>query len=338
VRIGIGGGNSILRGGVSVGKGGARGGLGFGPFHVSGGTRSRSSNGDLEEAIGMIIGPLMVAAIALAIVVGFVFGPLLYVFAFAGMINVIGIEFLLLRLMRRYREIRPTLRLIATNVLLSLLFFGLLLPMRTFVDHQVRTDNPFPYTRRQWVWWAGQYDAVIEIVSKFVIYGVLPSCIVLAVAVAILRSRLPGQIVGPHAEELRRRFGERRIDDRDTLSNAELTRLSGPQLQRVRSLVVNCLAELESFWQGELRLGRNDDFSEIAIGRYSARFEPDIRKLLEIEIRDTSILSALEDKWDSSKISQLSPYWRNRILKKGRPKSPRKKLTSQHQARGSARD
>jgi|GEM_PF-2918026 len=55
MRIGIGGGNRLLRGGVNVGRGGVRAGVGVGPFHVAGGggrRRGRSSGGspDWDEA------------------------------------------------------------------------------------------------------------------------------------------------------------------------------------------------------------------------------------------------------------------------------------------------
>lgn len=39
MRVGVGGGNRLLRGGVSVGRGGIRGGVGAGPFSLSGGGR-----------------------------------------------------------------------------------------------------------------------------------------------------------------------------------------------------------------------------------------------------------------------------------------------------------
>jgi hypothetical protein len=39
MRFGIGGGGRIARGGFSVGRGGVRGGVGVGPFSLSGGSR-----------------------------------------------------------------------------------------------------------------------------------------------------------------------------------------------------------------------------------------------------------------------------------------------------------
>lgn len=45
MRIGLGGGGRILRGGASVGRGGIRGGVGVGPFSISGGGSSRRRSG-----------------------------------------------------------------------------------------------------------------------------------------------------------------------------------------------------------------------------------------------------------------------------------------------------
>lgn len=50
-RLGIGGGGRILRGGVSVGRGGVRGGVGVGPFSVSGGSRRRRSSESIFEDV-----------------------------------------------------------------------------------------------------------------------------------------------------------------------------------------------------------------------------------------------------------------------------------------------
>jgi len=45
MRLGIGGGGRIIRGGASIGRGGVRGGVGVGPFSLSGGTRGRRRGG-----------------------------------------------------------------------------------------------------------------------------------------------------------------------------------------------------------------------------------------------------------------------------------------------------
>ena len=45
MRIGLGGGSRVARGGVSVGRGGFRGGLGLGPFNISGGSRGKGNDG-----------------------------------------------------------------------------------------------------------------------------------------------------------------------------------------------------------------------------------------------------------------------------------------------------
>ena len=77
MRFGVGGGGRIARGGASVGRGGVRGGVGIGPFSVSGG--SGGGGGGLFELVlwlAVVIFGLLISAVLLA----FSFGPVLYGF------------------------------------------------------------------------------------------------------------------------------------------------------------------------------------------------------------------------------------------------------------------
>ena len=64
MRFGIGGGGRILRGGVSVGRGGVRGGVGVGPFRVTGGSRG-SGSGVFWESLAFVC--LVLVAVVLAL-------------------------------------------------------------------------------------------------------------------------------------------------------------------------------------------------------------------------------------------------------------------------------
>lgn len=87
MRFGIGGGGRIARGGVSVGRGGVRGGVGVGPFSVGSGG---GGDGDDELAEGLLliafaciaIAGILILAVGMlalaAICVGFLVGPILY--------------------------------------------------------------------------------------------------------------------------------------------------------------------------------------------------------------------------------------------------------------------
>jgi hypothetical protein len=61
-RIGIGGGNRILRGGVSVGRGGVGGGVGVGPFRM---TRGFGGGGVFAALLEMLLWMAVIAAFIL---------------------------------------------------------------------------------------------------------------------------------------------------------------------------------------------------------------------------------------------------------------------------------
>lgn len=71
MRLGVGGGSRAIRGGASIGRGGARAGVGVGPFHVSGG----GGGGD-DSVIGFFLQFLaLVLCFFLAIFAGALLGP-----------------------------------------------------------------------------------------------------------------------------------------------------------------------------------------------------------------------------------------------------------------------
>ena len=84
MRLGIGGGGFLGRGGISVGKGGIRGGVGSGPFHLSGGIRGKGGNsGSSDESGGGLLLLLLAIPLVVAVFSSFVIalfsliGPLL---------------------------------------------------------------------------------------------------------------------------------------------------------------------------------------------------------------------------------------------------------------------
>jgi len=72
MRFGIGGGSRLARGGVSVGKGGVRAGIGSGPFSIKGGFRGGSGIGSGLEGI-LILATMVILAAALASLFVFMF-------------------------------------------------------------------------------------------------------------------------------------------------------------------------------------------------------------------------------------------------------------------------
>ncbi len=77
MRIGLGGGNRLLRGGFSVGRGGLRGGVGVGPISVTGGGGGRRSSGSTgggsDDGLGALVGLCLI----------FIFIGVVYVGAYA---------------------------------------------------------------------------------------------------------------------------------------------------------------------------------------------------------------------------------------------------------------
>lgn len=86
MRLGVGGGGRIVRGGASVGRGGLRGGVGVGPFSVSGGSRGRRGGGN-DELWGYLA-LLGLAALAVAAVL---FALAFAVFYLAGVVSVLTV-------------------------------------------------------------------------------------------------------------------------------------------------------------------------------------------------------------------------------------------------------
>ena len=66
MRLGIGGGKRIARGGISIGRGGVRAGVGSGPFSLTGGFGRGSGAGFIENVM-MLVLPLLVALIQIGV-------------------------------------------------------------------------------------------------------------------------------------------------------------------------------------------------------------------------------------------------------------------------------
>lgn len=87
MRFGLGGGGRIARGGFSVGRGGVRGGVGVGPFSLSGGSRGGGSSGGGEVLAWLLAVCVVILAFLLAVFFTFVLLPVLATFALAALVT-----------------------------------------------------------------------------------------------------------------------------------------------------------------------------------------------------------------------------------------------------------
>lgn len=92
MRIGLGGGGRVLRGGASVGRGGVRGGVGVGPFSVSGG----SGSGGLVDVLAGFVA-------LIPIILKILFYVTLFVFTLVGVVifSVVSVPLLTLTTLRQ---------------------------------------------------------------------------------------------------------------------------------------------------------------------------------------------------------------------------------------------
>jgi hypothetical protein len=99
MRIGLGGGGRVLRGGASVGRGGVRGGVGVGPFSVSGG----SGGGGLVDVLAGFV-------VLIPIILKILFYVTLFVLTLVGVIifSVVSVPILTLTTIRQSSKLSET--------------------------------------------------------------------------------------------------------------------------------------------------------------------------------------------------------------------------------------
>jgi hypothetical protein len=115
MRIGLGGGGRVLGGGASVGRGGVRGGVGVGPFSVSGG----SGGGGLVDVLAGFV-------VLIPIILKILFYVTLFVLTFVGVVifSVVSVPILTLTAIRQSSKLSETRCWSGTRKSISSFAFG----------------------------------------------------------------------------------------------------------------------------------------------------------------------------------------------------------------------
>jgi hypothetical protein len=322
MRLGIGGGGRVLRGGVSVGRGGVRGGVGVGPFHLSGGSRgSRSSTSDeFAEALGPFL--LLAAAVSLVItaVVLFVAGPLLYLIFILALLSLFAAVIAYCRVIygRRHDRISD----VSYSVLAHAGAFGFLYLQRWLNEYEVREirgnlvsgdSDPFFIFQfadlRYWSWWSRQSNTLIEVIRWLDIYLLLPSFAILTIHLVI--STLRSRNSPPRPEKLsvvKSRMEKFENIVKRNQFELDLTNLSKKERQKVMTWMQSSVVEMREFWRSQLDLHPAASVSPRQTKRYSQRFETEIREFLELERQDGFILEREMSHQKRQAISGLSAH------------------------------
>lgn len=327
MRIGIGGGNRLLRGGVSAGRGGVRGGVGVGPFHVSGGGGSRGSvSSDMEELLVLAapyIGKFMLfGAIGLAVFLA-ITGPLIYILFTAALISVAIFLYnaysLLGTISNPYRDRGWMLENIGISlgghVISILVMLGLVWANSRAEEtalEKTRRPESFIDEPGYWGWWKRQGQTLLDWLFTIDRYVVLPAVVILGVLIYRRRrysseiDLLPGKL----ASLDNRRQLINSLEELDTLQ-LKTTKLTKLERQKLLSFSIDLLAELESFWRDQLDLRQHEDVVEERARKYLGLFDGEERKFLEREFSDALILAAMENSQQFSQLNRLSKARKN---------------------------
>lgn len=327
MRIGIGGGNRILRGGVSAGRGGVRGGVGVGPFHVSGGGSSRGSvSSDMEDILVLAapyIGKFMlVGAIVVAIFLA-VLGPLIYLLFLASIVALFIFLYngytILRTISNPFRDQTRILENIAASltghVISVIVMFGLVwLNSRAEESALEKTATPQSFMEEPgyWGWWKRQGETLIGWVYSLDIYLVLPATLVLLVLI-VHRRRNQGDFDVPREKlnSLSHRMKLVNSLQNLTASKLNLAKLTKAEKNQLMSLSVNLLSELESFWRDQLNLRQHEDVTEKLARRYIDFFDGVQKQFLDNEFSDAVILSSVENSKNYSDLRHLTKARQN---------------------------
>ena len=318
MRLGIGGGGRVLRGGVSVGRGGARGGIGVGPFHLSGGSRgSRSSMSDETAEIFIFFFKIVLVFLVFGVIILLVAGPLLYLNFILALLSPFAGVIAFWRLF--YGRHHGRVSVVSYSVLAHAGAFGFMHLQRWFHDYMVRqipwelayrdSDLAFFENPRYWSWWSRQSNTLIEVIRWLDIYLLLPSFVVLTVH--LVASTLRYRNSPPRPEKLaavKSRMEKFENIVKQNQFELDLSNLSKKERQKVMTWMQTSVAEMREFWRSQLDLHPAASVSPRQTKRYSQRFETEIREFLELERQDGFVLEREMSHQKRHAISGLSAH------------------------------
>lgn len=349
MRIGVGGGGRLLRGGVSTGRGGVRGGVGVGPFSISGGSRSSSNSDEWGELLGPIfLAGIVVVTVILAVFL-FVFGPFLVVLYGISIYAAIAVVFNFGRLCHPYRDRRSVTKTLLAMVALHVFVTFLLHISNSYLGgwaKEVKADGQDPWefdgignkffaNSGYWSWWNNVTNWLLSTLTIAERYLLVPSIICLVVF-AIVRERLL-RTRPATAEESQRwmDFFNRRSQSLSHVTKApKLTSFTKAERKDFRNRLSNSLSLASGTWQEALGLRPNDRVTPRAANKYVSRFSGDLHVALSREISDISSMAMAMETKDYSALSNLQPYWLSRLIPttdtstQASRKSPKKNLDS----------
>ena len=322
MRLGIGGGGRVLRGGVSVGRGGVRGGVGVGPFHLSGGSRgSRSSTSDeTDEALGLMLLLGLAIVLAFTAVVLLVAGPLLYLSFILALLSPFAGVIAYWRLL--YGRHHGRVSDVSYFVLAHAGAFGFMHLQRWFNEYEVREiqgklasgdGDPFFVFQfadlRYWSWWSRQSNTLIQVIWWIDLYLLLPLFVILTFL--LVTSTLRSRNSPPRPEKLavvKSRMEKFENIVKQNQFELDLSNLSKKERQKVMTWMQSSVAEMREFWRSQLDLHPAASVSPRQTKRYSQRFETEIREFLELERQDGFVLEREMSHQKRQAISGLSAH------------------------------